>query len=494
MQILIPLISSMYFVAAFFIFAFSMVQLSLIIYFLLQQRKKTAEPLPVPQDKLPTVTVQLPLYNERYVAKRLIDCVAQIDYPKHLLDIQVLDDSTDDTQQVVAERVDYWRQQGINIEQILRPNRSGYKAGALAYGLTKSTSEYVAIFDADFLPPTDFLRRTLSHFQNEWVGMVQTRWGHINESYSLLTKLQAFGLNGHFIIEQTGRNAAGSFINFNGTGGVWRRKCIEDAGGWSADTLTEDLDLSFRAQMKGWRFHYLPEIVTPAELPVIMSAIKSQQYRWNKGGAETARKHLLSVLLHRAIPLQAKLHGFFHLISSSVFLGLFISTFLSVPILLLKETFPGLQFIMQVGALFTGGFFSIGLLYWLSARHSGISGRPFYYLKTFPLFIALCMGLSLHNSIAVLEGWLGIKSPFVRTPKFNIQQQDESWAGNVYVRSALTPGILIEGLLSIYFFTGFVLSIALQEYLFSIFIFLPTLGFLVVFLYSLQGSKQQLAA
>lgn len=489
MQIIVVLTSVFYFLAAFFIFAFSMVQLSL-IYAYMRKQKNTPLQTEGKDENLPTVTVQLPLYNERYVAERLIDCVAELDYPAEKLLIQVLDDSTDDTAAIVANKVKEWQSRGINIQQVLREKRTGFKAGALAYGLEQSTSELVAIFDADFLPPRDFLRKTIPYFQNPKIGMVQTRWGHINESYSFLTRLQAFGLNGHFIVEQSGRNKAGSFINFNGTGGVWRRACIDEAGGWSADTLTEDLDLSFRAQMKGWEFHYAPEIVTPAELPVIMSAIKSQQYRWNKGGAETARKHLIGILLHRRMSIKSKIHALFHLISSSVFVGLFITSVLSLPVLIFKESTPLLQLLVQLGGVFTIGFLSIGLMYWISATKTSGAKKPLYYWKTFPLFIALCMGLSLHNSVAVIEGWLGVKSPFIRTPKFNIQTKNESWAGNVYVASALTPSVLVEGILALYFLGGVAIALSMQEYLFMIFMLLPMLGFFLVFSYSLTSGNR----
>ena len=243
-------------------------------------------------EEFPHVTVQLPIYNEKYVIERLIDAVAAFDYPKDKLEIQVLDDSNDETIEIVAKKVASYQKAGIDIQQVQRPERKGFKAGALQYGMEHAKGEFIAIFDADFLPPKDFLKSTLTSFNDPKVGMVQTRWGHLNQDYSLLTRVQAFGLNAHFTIEQKGRLNAGSFINFNGTGGVWRKTCIVDAGGWHHDTLTEDLDLSYRAQLKDWKFDYLEDVLSPAELPVLMPAVKSQQYRWNKGAAETARKNL----------------------------------------------------------------------------------------------------------------------------------------------------------------------------------------------------------
>ena len=483
-----------YFLASLLIFLFSMVQLTLIVSFLRRNGFGSVLRKPKPlqpgtqEEKLPFVTVQLPLYNERYVVERLIDCVAAFDYPADRFEVQVLDDSNDDTVELAAKKAAEWQAKGINVLHIRRPERVGYKAGALAYGMKSARGELIAIFDADFLPPKDFLRLTVPHFRQKNLGLVQTRWGHINEGYSSLTELQAFGLNGHFVVEQTARNLAGSFINFNGTAGVWRRRCIENAGGWSADTLTEDLDLSFRAQMKGWKFKYLPNVVSPAELPVVMSAIKSQQYRWNKGGAETARKHLWRVLKHPRLSALTKLHGIFHLVSSSVFVMLFLSTVLSLPVVAFKESSAAVELLLQFGILFTLGFLVIGYFYWLAARLTHKKSIR-YFVTTFPRFIALCMGLSLHNSIAVMEGWLGFKSPFVRTPKFNITEKRDSWMGNVYVGAALSPAIALEGLLGLYFFGGVIVGLMLGEWLFSIFMLLPAYGFSRVFLASIGEGR-----
>jgi len=494
MSIIFPtIISIIYLSAVLFIFLFSMAQLTLVLSYWKKHRQTQNLSNQISDDELPTVTVQLPLYNELYVSERLIDSVASLDYPSSKLEIQVLDDSNDESVDIVAEKVNEWKDKGINIKHIRREDRSGFKAGALAYGMEHSKGEFLAIFDADFLPPADFLKRTVPHFNDPEIGMVQTRWGHINEDYSLLTKLQAFGLNGHFIVEQSGRNSAGSFINFNGTAGVWRRQCIDEAGGWSADTLTEDLDLSYRAQMKGWKFHYLSEVITPAELPVIMPAIKSQQYRWNKGGAETARKHLGQVIKHPDLSISTKFHALFHLASSSVFLGLLISTFLSLPILLIKDLHPAFAMLFQLGTVFILGFFSIAYFYWLSAKQTTTGNRFWYYVKRFPLFISLCMGLSLHNSIAVIEGWIGKKSPFIRTPKFNVTRSQDSWANNKYVKPSLSLGVLVEGLLALYFLGGLGVSIYLQEYSFSFFMLFPSIGFLLVFIYSLTAHRHAAA-
>ena len=307
--------------------AYNLGQLSLVIRYVrasLHRRQKTLEGQVGPDFDWPTVTVQLPLFNERYVVERLIDAVAALDYPAQKLEIQVLDDSTDDSIELSRERVSYYQQRGLDIKLVRRPVREGFKAGALAYGLARAKGEFVAIFDADFLPAPDFLRQTIPHFRNPKVGIVQTRWTHLNRDFSLLTKLQAFGLDAHFFIEQGGRNAAGFFMNFNGTAGVWRTKTIQDAGGWSSNTLTEDLDLSYRAQLNGWTFVYREDIGSPAELPVAMSALKSQQYRWMKGAAECARNLIVRVLWSPNVPGVRKLHAFFHLFSSSTFLLVFL--------------------------------------------------------------------------------------------------------------------------------------------------------------------------
>src|SRR6185369_1972792 len=281
-----------------------------LVYLYMRYKDKEPKAGP-PLDPTPTVTIQLPLYNEMYVADRLIDAVCRIDYPRDLLEIQVLDDSTDETRNVAEQAVRRWADEGIDIKYIHRTDRVGYKAGALEEGLKTARGEFVAIFDADFIPTSDFLIRLMPHFGDPKVGMVQARWGHINQDYSLLTKIQSILLDGHFVLEHGGRNRAGHFFNFNGTAGVWRRCVIGDAGGWQHDTLTEDLDLSYRAQLRGWRFHFLPDLVVPAELPVEMNAFKSQQHRWAKGSIQTCRK-LLPEILQSNQPFGVKAEAFFH--------------------------------------------------------------------------------------------------------------------------------------------------------------------------------------
>ncbi|RED99422.1 cellulose synthase family protein [Marinoscillum furvescens] len=460
---------------------FSLEQLYLAILYMRKKQTTTSTP---PLSHFPQVTIQLPVYNEKYVVKRLIDCICALDYPLDRLEIQVLDDSTDETKHLIAERVAYWQSKGINIEQISRPERVGFKAGALQYGLEHASGELIAIFDADFLPEKDFLLSTLPHFKPE-TGMVQTRWGHLNENYSLLTRMQAFGLNAHFSVEQTGRNSSGKFMNFNGTAGIWRKQCIEEAGGWHYDTLTEDLDLSYRAQLKGWKFTYLENITSPAELPVLVPAIKSQQYRWNKGAAEVARKNALSIL-KSSQSLHVKLHAVLHLFNSSVFLFLFLAATLSVPMLLIKQNRPEYQLVFQAATVFVVGFIAMSIFYWVAARATTPNFNLRYYLKHFPLFLTFTMGMALHNAIAVAEGYLGIKSPFIRTPKFNIRNKKDSWKGNTYLRQQLTPLTLLEGFFAAYFAAGVAIDIWLQDWGLVLFHGMLAIGLGAVFILSVK--------
>jgi len=454
------------------ILVFSLGQLSLALFY-----KKKSEIVQIKRQKYyPLVTVQLPVYNEKFVVERLIDAVCKLNYPKEKLEIQVLDDSDDETLRIIEDKVYEWQTKGINILQILRENRDGYKAGALALGMEHALGEFITVFDADFLPKEDFLHVMLPHFENENIGMVQSRWGHLNEDYSILTRLQAFGLDAHFTVEQLGRNKAGSFISFNGTAGIWRKSCIEDAGGWSADTLTEDLDLSYRAQLKGWKFKYLENVVTPAELPVTMPGVKSQQYRWNKGAAETARKNLGNVF-SSDFSFRQKTHASFHLLNSSIFICLLLSGTLSIPMLKIKEDNPELGLLFNLGSIFFIGFIAIAYFYWISFKSVDPKRRFLNYFLKFPIFLAFSMGLSLHNSIAVLEGFLGIKSPFIRTPKFNIVSKSDNWIDKSYVNTKLNILIFFEILLAFYFMAGIGYGIYLNNYALLIFHLLLAIGF-----------------
>ncbi|MBD2766827.1 glycosyltransferase [Hymenobacter sp. BT664] len=445
-------------------------------------RAYAAPPLPRPPVPAawPRVTVQLPLYNEQNVVERVIDAAAALDYPPELLHIQVLDDSTDATVALAAERVAYHIARGRRLSHVRRPSREGYKAGALRHGLAASDGEFIAIFDADFVPAPDFLRRTIPFFlQDENIGVVQTRWGHLNQAESLLTRLQAFGLDAHFLIEQVGRTFAGFFINFNGTGGVWRRRCIANAGGWHTDTLTEDLDLSYRAQLRGWRFVYRPEIVVPAELPAAMDALKSQQFRWTKGGAETARKHL-GALWRSAQPLVVKLQGTFHLLNSSVYVVILLMALLSVPLVFVREHYPEYKLVFRLASVFLVGFAPLVYYYYTAWRLAWPTGKARFYPGFFLLFLSVSMGLALHNARAVALGWLGQRTPFVRTPKAGPGGRGP----RRYRTGGVGPWEVLEGLLALYFGFGFGAGLYFGDAGLLPFHLLLTVGFAAICYYS----------
>lgn len=481
------IIAFFYTISLLYICLFSLSQLHLTWYY---KRKKSPprEYAVFDPSNAPRVTIQLPVYNEMYVVERLLEAVVNFDYPADSIEIQILDDSTDQTTGIIAAKIKTLTGTGLDISHIRRNTRDGFKAGALQRGLEIAKGEFLAIFDADFLPEPDFLKQTIPYFHDPEIGMVQTRWGHVNKDYSLLTKLQAFGLDAHFSIEQQGRSNAGSFINFNGTGGVWRKSCIEQAGGWSADTLTEDLDLSYRAQFKGWKFKYLEDVVAPAELPVLMPAVKSQQFRWNKGAAETARKNLFQIS-RSGWTFTKKSHAFFHLFNSSVFVSLLFAAVLSIPMLFIKNANPEFNALFNLGSLFLLGFFSITYFYW-TANQQVVKHKPKkYFLKMFPSFLTVSMGLSLHNSIAVLEGLFGFKSPFVRTPKFNIRHSQDSLRRNIYISRKIKGSTWFEGLLSLYFAFGIIAGLYLGDPGLLVFHIMLFLGFAMVFLQSVKTVK-----
>ncbi|NQX86190.1 MAG: glycosyltransferase [Flavobacteriaceae bacterium] len=406
--------------------------------------------------EVPYVTIQLPVYNEMYVMRRLLDNITLLDSPKDKLEIQVLDDSTDESLSTTATHISALQDIGLNIVHITRARRSGFKAGALKEGLTTAKGEFIAIFDADFLPQKDWLQRTIPFFKNSKIGAVQTRWGHLNRNYSILTKVQAFALDAHFTLEQVGRNSSGHFINFNGTAGVWRKTCILDAGNWEGDTLTEDLDLSYRAQLKQWQFKYLEGVETPAELPVVISAARSQQFRWNKGGAENFRKLIFSVIKNQNISLKTKLHAVLHLLNSAMFLSIFIVALLSVPVLFIKNKHTTLNFYFHDMRFFNISALIFFICYWQIYKRMHGSGLKNFaqYIGMFFTFFTIALGFSLHNSIAVLEGLFGKKSAFIRTPKFNIKTLSDSWENNKYLNTAIPINVIFEGLLMVYFGFG----------------------------------------
>ncbi len=469
------------------ILIYSLAQAHLTFLYLKSKRQKT-EVVELPKE-LPRVTIQLPIYNELYVVERLLRKVAEMDYPTNLLQIQVLDDSTDETVELTAKLVNEITKLGIDIEHIRRPERVGFKAGALEYGMTTAKGEFIAIFDADFLPEKDFLLETLPYFKVQDIGLVQTKWEHLNKNYNVLTRLLAMALDAHFTIEQRGRNSNGDFMNFNGTAGVWRRACIETSGGWSADTLTEDLDLSYRAQLKGWKMKYLEEYTSPAEIPAFMQAVRSQQYRWNKGGAEVARKNL-STIIKSDLPFHVKFHAVFHLLNTGIFICVFLAAVASVPLLyfISKE---GIGYdILMYSALFFIGFILLSVFFWVTLRQRNENAlqTTLKFLIYFPVFLSLSMGLSLFNSIAVMEGYMGIRSPFIRTPKFNIIGKENNVKDNQYARSPVPIIAIFEGLLAVYFCLGIWFSFTHGLYPFIPYHAMMALGFGGIFYYSVKHS------
>ena len=468
-----------------FLFLYSISQAYLVVKYI-KAKKNLHHTLPAMlPDDLPVVTIQLPVYNEKYVVERLIDAAVNMEYPGVKKQIQLLDDSTDETTSLIADKVKKYQLAGINIIHLRRSDRSGFKAGALKEGLKHATGEFIAIFDADFVPPTKFLLKALPHFNNEITGMVQTRWEHLNRKFSLLTDLQAFGLDAHFRVEQVGRNTAGCLMNFNGTGGVWRKQCIIDAGNWESDTLTEDLDLSYRAQLKGWQFVYLEEVASPAELPPVMSALKSQQYRWTKGGAETARKHLKNVIKSK-LPLLVKWQAIAHLLNSAVFVSIIICAILSVPVLFIRQQWPELSLFYKSGYVFIFSFITISVSYLVTCIFN--SNKKWksilYFIKTFPLFLAMSMGLSLHHAIAVMEGYAGKKTPFIRTPKFNLESGNKSLKNN-YSTNSFNLISVLEICMALYFIAAIFYGIMLHDYGVVAFHTMLSVGFSMVAWHSL---------
>jgi cellulose synthase/poly-beta-1,6-N-acetylglucosamine synthase-like glycosyltransferase len=440
--------------------------------------------LPEPDDSWPVVTIQLPLYNEATVAERLIDACARIDYPRRRLEIQVLDDSTDDTVNVVEKRVSYWQDRGLDIVHIHRTDRTGYKAGALENGIRLARGDYVAVFDADFLPQPEFLRQMMpKFFEDENLGMVQARWGHINQDHSLLTQVQAFGLDAHFAIEQHVRQRSGCFMNFNGTAGIWKRECIQDAGGWQHDTLTEDLDLSYRAQLNGWRFEYVPTVEVPAELPADMNALRTQQFRWTKGAVETALK-MTGRLWRSTEPLRVKLEGTLHLSAHFAFPFILLAALTHAPLLVLKnfgygpgETYFG---VMGLGLIGFAGFF-LAQLFAQRALYPDWSRR----VRLFPAFMAGSMGLALSNTKALWQALRGKKTAFIRTPKYGDTGSD-NWWNSRYAISDIPRVIWGEALLAMYCTIGLGATIVLGEWAAIPFQALFAAGFVMVTVSNVQ--------
>jgi cellulose synthase/poly-beta-1,6-N-acetylglucosamine synthase-like glycosyltransferase len=462
----------------------------IIVYLFLKNRRNAPQPLGK-LEKLPRVTVQLPVFNELYVVERLLDAVSKLDYPRELLEVQVLDDSTDETRQVSERVVAELTSRGYDISHIHRTDRTGFKAGALENGLQTAKGEFILILDADFVPSPDILHRTVHYFSDPKVGMIQTRWGHLNRTYSLLTRVQAMFLDGHLLLEQTGRNRSGRFINFNGTAGIWRKSCIVEAGGWQHDTLTEDLDLSYRAQLKGWNFIFLPDLVTPAELPVDMNGFKSQQHRWTKGSIQTCRK-LLPAVWRAELPLKVKLEATVHLTSNYAFLLL-----AAICILMHPSAGGGTvgsfwrTVLLDIPIFITGSLPAV-VFYIVSQRELYPRSwlREILYL---PALLALTIGLAVNNAWAVIQGMHGATGEFTRTPKYGIQSRTQNWKRSKYSpMKTILP--FIEVGFAIYFIYFFAHEVAAHNWLAMPFLSLFAGGFTYVAMCSIAQWFPQLRA
>jgi cellulose synthase/poly-beta-1,6-N-acetylglucosamine synthase-like glycosyltransferase len=493
MLLLSYIIVIIYSVSILLLFFYSLAHFNLLLNYLKSKKgdKQSQQFDLANTSEIPFVTIQLPIYNEKYVIERLLTTIAQIDYPRNLLEIQVLDDSTDDSVIETEALIKAIKESGIDIQHVRRSNRTGYKAGALKEGLVTAKGEFIAIFDADFVPQKNWLYQTIPYFKNPKIGVVQTRWGHLNRDYSILTKIQAFALDAHFTLEQVGRNSKLHFINFNGTAGIWRKTCILDAGNWESDTLTEDLDLSYRAQLKNWEFKYLENVVTPAELPAIISAARSQQFRWNKGGAENFSKNAARVLQSKAIGFKTKAHGMLHLLNSTMFLAIFTMAILSVPMLYIKNEFAVFEQVFDILIFFIITSVLFFISYWVTYKN--IHGNGFKnflnYIVLFFTFYAIAMGFSFHNTIAVLEGLWGKKSEFVRTPKLNIEELKEKWKQNKYLSKKISKNIIVEGILIVYFVFAMYSAFLLKDFSLLALHLMLFMGFSFIFVKSIQINK-----
>jgi cellulose synthase/poly-beta-1,6-N-acetylglucosamine synthase-like glycosyltransferase len=452
------------------------------LVYLYMKNKDKAPAQPPPLTTLPRVTVQLPIFNEMYVVDRLIGAVCELDYPKELLEIQVLDDSIDETKDIAELAVRRYAARGFDITCLHRVDRTGFKAGALDAGLRVASGEYIAIFDADFVPPADFLKQTLPHFATDpAIGMVQARWGHINQDYSLLTKIQAILLDAHFVLEHGGRNRAGCFFNFNGTAGIWRREVIGDAGGWQHDTLTEDLDLSYRAQLKGWRFVFLPDLVAPAEVPVEMNSFKSQQHRWAKGSIQTCMK-LLPQILRSNQPFGVKAEAFFHLSANFNYLLMSVLSILMFPSMYVRYSTGWTEMMLIDIPLFAAATLSFCNFYMVSQRELYPDWKT--RLKYLPILMSIGIGLCVNNTRAVIEAIFGKQSEFARTPKYGIERDSDEWVGKKYHQSVGVQPMIEVGL-GLYFTATVFYALANGIYATLPFLMLFQIGFLYTGLLSI---------
>ncbi len=454
-------------------------------YYLAFLSKRRKDVIPTVDLGTPSVTIQLPIYNEKYVAKRLVDAVCNLDYPKDQLNIMILDDSDDDTVELLENVVNDYKKQGFQIEHIRRGTRKGYKAGALKYAMEITDSELVAIFDADFIPPTWFLKRAIPHFSKPNIGLIQCRWGHVNENYSTITQVQALSLDFHFLIEQKAKSNSHLFMNFNGTAGIWKRDCIEDAGGWHTATLVEDLDLSYRAQMKGWKCVFLPDIVIDAELPAQMNAAKRQQFRWAKGSIQCATKLLFDIAIKRKVAIEAKIQAFIQLTRHIVF-PLMLIQFLALPILLAGNV--NLYVVSFLPAITIATYLAMGPGAYILIMQSMYGKSWKSKVKLMPALLIYNAGMSVNNTVAVFDAVLGKKNEFLRTPKYGIVTKDDDWRDKAY-NLPFTQTTLLEIFFGVYGIMGIFISVFSNNPIFVPIIALQTIGFFYIAYMSLAHSK-----
>jgi len=452
------------------------------LVFLANKRTKIAKTVDL---GTPSVTIQLPIYNEKYVAKRLVDAVCNLDYPKDQMNIMVLDDSDDDTVDVLEKTVNYYKTQGFQIEHIRRGTRKGYKAGALKYAMEITDTELVAIFDADFIPPTWFLKRAIPHFSKPSIGLIQCRWGHVNENYSTITQVQALSLDFHFLIEQKAKSDSHLFMNFNGTAGIWKRDCIEDAGGWHTATLVEDLDLSYRAQMKGWKCVFLPDIVVDAELPAQMNAAKRQQFRWAKGSIQCATKLLFDIAVKRKVSIEAKIQAFVQLTRHIVY-PLMLIQFLALPILLAGQVNLYVVSFLPIITFATYLAMGPGAYILVIQNMYGKSWKS--KAKLLPALLIYNAGMSVNNTVAVFDAVFGRKNEFLRTPKYGIIKKEDDWKGKAY-NLPFTQTTLLEIFFGVYGTLAIFISIFSNNPIFVPIIAIQTLGFFYIAYMSLSHTR-----
>jgi cellulose synthase/poly-beta-1,6-N-acetylglucosamine synthase-like glycosyltransferase len=456
-----------------------------LVYLFWRHRDNRIDPLEQFKE-LPHVTIQLPMFNELYVAERLLESIALLDYPKEKLELQVLDDSTDETTAIVEKKVAELRERGFDISHIHRTDRTGFKAGALEQGMKIAKGGFLMVFDADFVPNPGIIHHLIHHFTDPKVAMVQARWDHLNRNYSMLTRAQAMMLDGHFVIEHIARNRSGRFFNFNGTAGIWRKTAIIDAGGWQHDTITEDMDLSFRAQIRGWRFVYVPEAVAPAEVPCEMNSFKGQQFRWAKGSAQTTKK-ILPMVLRADLPLRIKMEAVFHLTNNFAYLFLVALACLQLPNMLLRRKIDNPQLLLLDVPLFLATSGSI-ILFYLSTHHF-LYRNWWDAAKRLPLMMALGIGLSLNNALAVLEGLFSHDAEFVRTPKHGITKNSDIWKGKKNYKTSKNFATLLEVVFGMYFVFTIGLAAYTGAWMSIPFLVLFMVGFLYVGLLSLYQAR-----